>query len=82
MLVLSDDPVRQIARRGGWKICVGYRAWIRSDVGAVSRLADGLTAIEMSGGTLISAPDDWPADQVVTAMTETLAANGLDEVPH
>jgi hypothetical protein len=31
---------------------------------------------------LISAPDDWSAERVVAAMTETLAANGLDEVPH
>lgn len=35
-----------------------------------------LTASELAGGTLISAPDDW------SAMAETLIANSLDEVPH
>lgn len=79
---LSDHPVRQLARRGSWKIGVGYRTWIRSEVGTVSRVANGLTATELAAGTLISAPDDWPAERVVAAVTETLAANGLDEVPH
>ncbi len=50
--------------------------------GIDSRIADGLSAAELSGGTLVSAPDDWSAEQVLVAMTETLAANGLDEVPH
>lgn len=31
---------------------------------------------------MISAPDDWPTDRVVAAMTETLSANDLDEIPH
>ena len=74
---LSDDPVRQLARRGNWKIGIGYRTWISSEVGM-----HGLTASELAGGMLISAPDDWAAERVVAAMTETLAANGLDEVPH
>ena len=79
---LSDDPVRQLARRGNWKIGIGYRTWISSEVGMVSRVAHGLTASELAGGMLISAPDDWAAERVVAAMTETLAANGLDEVQH
>ncbi|ALM19082.1 hypothetical protein [Mycobacteroides abscessus] len=81
-LTLTDSATNRLARRGGWKIGAGYRTWISSEVGAVSRVADGLTATELAGGTLISAPDDWSAEQVVAAMTETLAANGLDEVPH
>ena len=80
--VFSDNPVRQTARRGNWKIGVGYRTWISSEVGTVSRLADGLSATQLASGTMISAPDDWPAERVVRAMTETLTANGLDEVPH
>lgn len=82
MFVLSDRPVRRAARRGGWKIDIGYRTWVSSEVGATNRVAEGLSAAELAGGTLISAPDDWSAERVVTAMTETLAANGLDEVPH
>lgn len=81
-LKLSDSATNRIARRGNWKIGIGYRTWISSEVGKVSRVAEGLTATELSGGTLISAPDDWSAEQVVAAMTETLAVNGLDEVPH
>ncbi|MBX8688082.1 hypothetical protein GO011_11660 [Mycobacterium sp. 20091114027_K0903767] len=78
----ADLAVRRLARRGNWKIGIGYRTWISAEVGVISRVAEGLSAAELSGGTLISAPDDWSAEQVVAAMTETLAANGLDEVPH
>ncbi|OBB10245.1 hypothetical protein A5761_27990 [Mycolicibacterium setense] len=81
-LTLTDTAANRLARRGGWKIGAGYRTWISFEVGAVSRVADGLTATELAGGTLISAPDDWPGERVVQAMTETLATNGLDEVPH
>lgn len=48
----------------------------------IGRISDGLSAAELSGGTLVSAPDDWSAEHILVAMTETLAANGLDEVPH
>lgn len=81
-LKLTDSAANRVARRGNWKIGIGYRTWISAEVGTVSRVADGLTATELSGGTLISAPDDWPAEQVVAAMMGTLVANGLDEVPH
>lgn len=81
-LTLTDSATNRLARRGGWKIGAGYRTWISSEAGTVSRVADGLTTTELSGGTLISAPDDWSAEQVVAAMVETLSANGLDEVPH
>jgi hypothetical protein len=82
MFTLSDDPVRQLARRGNWKIGIGYRTWISAEVGVVNEVADGLAATELAGGTLISAPDDWSAEHVVEAMTTTLRDNGLDEVPH
>lgn len=55
---------------------------ISTEVAAVARAAHGLTVTDLAGGTPISAPDDWPADRVVAAMTETLAGNGLDEIPH
>ncbi|WP_418004397.1 hypothetical protein ACNO8X_04910 [Mycobacterium sp. PDNC021] len=81
-LTLTDSAANRLARRGNWKIGAGYRTWIGSEVGAVNHVAEGVTATELAGGTLISAPDDWPAERVVAALTETLAANGLDEVPH
>lgn len=81
-LSLSDPLVNSTARRGGWKIPVGYRTWVSSEVGSITQLAEGLTATELAAGTLISAPDDWPADRVVAAMIATLADNGLDEIPH
>ncbi|NOS01132.1 hypothetical protein HGK63_13305 [Mycobacteroides abscessus] len=81
-LKLTDSATNSLARLGGWKIGVGYRTWISAEVGTVSHLVDLLTATELAGGTLISAPDDWPASRVVEAMTATLRENGLDEVPH
>lgn len=81
-LELADTSVALLARRGGWKIGVGYRTWISAQVAAVTQVADGLTMSKLAGGTLISAPDDWPAARVVEAVTATLRENGLDEVPH
>ncbi len=81
-LKLTDSATNRTARRGNWKIGIGYRTWISAEVGTISHVADGLTASELAGGTLISAPDDWPAERVVASMAETLAENGLDEVPH
>jgi len=34
--------------RGDWKIGVGYRTWISVQLGTVSRVADGLTAMELA----------------------------------
>ncbi|MEC4856741.1 hypothetical protein R2325_14125 [Mycobacteroides chelonae] len=82
MCDLTDDPVRRLARRGNWKIGTGYRTWISKEIGEIDHLVDLLTTTELAGGTLISAPDDWPASRVVEAVTATLRENGLDEVPH
>lgn len=81
-LKLTDSATNSLARLGGWKIGVGYRTWISNEVGQINHLVDLLTATELAGGTLISAPDDWPASRVVEAVTATLRENGLDEVPH
>lgn len=81
-LELADTSVALLARRGGWKIGVGYRTWISAQVAAVTQVAEGLTMSKLADGTLISAPDDWPATRVVEAVTATLRENGLDEVPH
>ncbi|SIB68257.1 hypothetical protein [Mycobacteroides abscessus] len=81
-LTLTDLATIRLARRNNWKIGAGYRTWISKEVGEVNHLVDLLTATELAGGTLISAPDDWPAERVVEAMTATLRENGLDEVPH
>lgn len=81
-LTLTDTAANRLARRGNLKIGAGYRTWISSEVGSITHVAEGLTVSELTGGTLISAPDTWPAEQVVAALTDTLNANGLDEVPH
>lgn len=81
-LTLTDLAANRLARRNNWKIGVGYRTWISKEVGGIDHLVDRLTASELAGGTLISAPDDWPASRVVEAVTATLRENGLDEVPH
>lgn len=81
-LRLADAATNRIARRGGWKIGIGYRTWVCTEVGEVSQVAEGLATTELAGGTLISAPDHWPAEHVVSAMLETLTTNNFDEVPH
>lgn len=79
---LADVAVRQIARRGGWRFGIGYRTWVSHAVGTVTKLSDGLTSTPVADGTLISAPDHWPADRVVDAVSAALVANGLDIIPH
>lgn len=81
-LTLTDSAANRLARRGNWKIGAGYRTWISKEVGEIDHLVDLLAKTELAGGTLISAPDDWPATRVVEAVTATLRENGLDEVPH
>ncbi|WP_237113435.1 hypothetical protein [Mycobacteroides abscessus] len=81
-LMLTDREANRVARRGNWKIRVGYRTWINAQTAAVTQVADGLTMSKQNEGTLISAPDDWSAERVVEAMVATLQMNGLDEVPH
>lgn len=62
-LSLSDPLVNRAARRGGWKIPVGYRTWVNAEVGTIRHTKEGLASCELAGGTLLSAPDDWPADR-------------------
>lgn len=81
-LKFTDAATNSAARRGNWKIGIGYRTWISTDIGTVAQAAEGLAVNELASGTMISAPDHWPTDRVVAAMTQTLAMNGLDEVPH
>ena len=77
----QERTVLRMTRRGGWKISFGYRVWINDWVGNVTSHAEGLTTERLGNGTLIRVPDDWPAQQVVDALTETFQANNLDEVP-
>ena len=77
----QERAVLRMTRRGGWKISFGYRVWINDWVGNVTSHAEGLTTERLGNGTLIRVPDDWPAQQVVDALTETFQANNLDEVP-
>ena len=77
----QEMTILMMTRRGGWKISFGYRVWINDWVGNVTSHAEGLTTERLGNGTLIRVPDDWPAQRVVDALTETFQANNLDEVP-
>lgn len=77
----QERAVLRMTRRGGWKISFGYRVWINDWVGNVTSHAEGLTTERLGNGTLIRVPDDWPAQRVVDALTDTFQANHLDEVP-
>ena len=77
----QEMTILMMTRRGGWKISFGYRVWINDWVGTVTTHAKGLTTKRLGNGTLIRVPDDWPAQQVVDALTETFQANNLDEIP-
>lgn len=80
-VTLADAELLRTARRGGWRIGFGYRVWISTAVGSVAEVAPGLTTAPFADGTLISAPDDWPAADVIAALGSTFASNGLDEIP-
>ena len=77
----QERSILRMTRRGEWKISFGYRVWINDWVGAIATHADGLALERIGNGTLIRVPDDWPAQHVVDALTETFTANNLDEVP-
>ena len=77
----QEMTILMMTRRGGWKISFGYRVWINDWVGTVTTHAKGLTTERLGNGTLIRVPDDWPAQRVVDALTDTFQANHLDEVP-
>ena len=77
----QERSILRMTRRGGWKISFGYRVWINDWVGAIATHAEGLTLERLGNGTLIRVPDQWPAQQVIDALTDTFTANNLDEVP-
>ena len=77
----QEMTILMMTRRGDWKISFGYRVWINDWVGNVTSHAEGLTTERLGNGTLIRVPDDWPAQRVVDALTDTFQANHLDEVP-
>ena len=77
----QEMTILMMTRRGGWKISFGYRVWINDWVGNVTSHAEGLTTERLGNGTLIRVPDDWPAQRVVDALTDTFQANHLDGVP-
>ncbi len=77
----QEMTILMMTRQDAWEIPFGYRVWINDWVGNVTSHAEGLTTERLGNGTLIRVPDDWPAQQVVDALTTTFQANNLDEVP-
>lgn len=64
-----------------WRIEPGWRLWLRNDVGTFETLHEGVTAVELDGGTLLKAPEEWSPEQVKAAVGGTLEANGLAVLP-
>ena len=77
----QEMTILMMTRQDAWEIPFGYRVWINDWVGNVTSHAEGLTTERLDNGTLIRVPDDWPAQRVVDALTDTFQANHLDEVP-
>ena len=77
----QEMTILMMTRQDAWEIPFGYRVWINDWVGNVTSHAEGLTTERLGNGTLIRVPDDWPAQRVVDALTDTFQANHLDEVP-
>lgn len=67
--------------RGGYAPVVGYRTWVSRQVGAVATVTDGLKLRANDEGSLITAQDDWSADQVAAAVLATLERNGISTIP-
>jgi hypothetical protein len=78
----SDADLNVAAGRRGWQAPAGRRVWLRDGTVALAAVADGVTTRSFCGGTVLSAPDDWSAEQVATALVETYERNGVDAVPH
>lgn len=79
---LSTHAVTTARRRGGWKIPVGYRVWLREGTVTLDHLADGVATRPFAGGVMLSVPDDLPPEQAAAALVETYERNGVDVVPH
>ena len=78
-----DDTVLRLARPStSWQVPIGHRIWLHQDIATIDQAAAGITITHREAGTVLAAPDDWPARQVVDAMRETLAMNNVDGVPH
>lgn len=67
--------------RGRYAPVIGYRTWVSRQAGAVATVTDGLKLKTNDEGSLITAPDDWTADQVVAAVTATLRSNDISTIP-
>lgn len=78
-----DDTVLDLALpTTSWQVPIGHRIWLHQDIATIDQVAAGITITHRETGTVLAAPDDWPAHQVVDAMRETLAMNNVDSVPH
>jgi len=71
------DPatVRASKGRGGYAAVLGYRTWIAPSWGTVSRVDPGLSLEESAEGALLTAPDDWTAEQLVSRLLVSCARN-------
>lgn len=80
---VRDRAVLSLARPSSpWHVPIGHRSWLHESIASIDDVAPGVTVSHRENGTLFAVPDDWPAQQVVDAMSATLAMNNAESVPH
>lgn len=78
-----DEAIIELARPTSmWQVPIGHRIWLHEAVASIEQAAPGVSISRRETGTVLAAPDDWSAQQVVDAMSATLSMNNIDSVPH
>lgn len=68
-------------RRDSWAVPLGYYVWINDSVGPIKSFAPGLQVARLKNGTLITVPDEWPAEKVAESLLETYSQNNIRDIP-
>lgn len=68
-------------RRDSWAVPLGYYVWINDSIGHVDSFTPGLQVTRLKNGTLITVPDEWPAEKVTESLLETYSQNDIRDIP-
>lgn len=68
-------------RRDSWAVPLGYYVWINDLIGPIKSFAPGLQVTHLKNGTLITVPDEWPAEIVAESLLETYSQNNIRDIP-
>lgn len=68
-------------RRDSWAVPLGYYVWINDSVGPIKSFAPGLQVARLKNGTLITVPNEWPAEKVAESLLETYSQNNIRDIP-